>query len=141
MKSKTIRSFAIVLTSSTFLLTACSSGGHDMSTMDGMNMDKPLKADISFATAPAKLVVGQEAQLIETVVSAGKPVDDADVEMEVWLDGDASHEKVKATADGAGKYLLKKTFTKPGLYHATLHTTANDMHQMPTKDFQVSAAT
>jgi hypothetical protein len=125
---------------SILLLPGCSSpastSNHDMDNMQGMKMTDQLTID--FTTNPATVHKGTEAQLIEHVKQAGKDLPDASVVMEIWNDNNPQHEKIKATPDNKGNYIVKKVFDQSGTYHVTLHTTTDDLHQMPTKEFQVN---
>lgn len=126
----------VAVLASITLLTACASKGQNEMN-DHTGMDMPQKLTIEFSSNPSAVMLGQEVELLEHVSKKGEPVKDASVEMEIWRDGDQQHEKVKAAADQKGNYIVKKTFNQAGLYHATLHTTTSEIHQMPTKDFQV----
>lgn len=102
----------------------------------GTSTTKPVKLTIDFTTAPSPAKAGAEAELLATIARAGEPVPDAKVEFEIWQ-GEGAHETVDAKAEGDGRYTLKKTFTQPGTYQVTIHTTTKELHQMPTMKFEV----
>ncbi|WP_161780717.1 FixH family protein [Tumebacillus flagellatus] len=122
---------------SSILLTAC--GGemdHDHMMMHETN-GTVKKMDISFETNPQSLAVNQEGTLKANVSAGGKPVSDATVEIETWADGDNNHETTKGKSDKQGGYTVQKKFNKAGKYHATVHVTTSELHQMPTFEFTV----
>ena len=76
--------------------------------------------------------------LTARITLESQPVNDADVEFEIWKEGADAHETVKPTVEAAGRYTTRKTFDQPGLYHVMIHTTARGLHQMPTHDLTVN---
>lgn len=121
---------------SSMMLTACG-GGMDHEKMQNMSSGEMQKMDISFQTNPSPLVANQQGTLTALVKMGDKPATDVKVEIETWADGESKHDKEEAVSDKKGGYSIKKTFPKPGTYHAVLHTTSSDLHQMPTVDFEV----
>ncbi|HEU4962896.1 MAG TPA: FixH family protein [Bacilli bacterium] len=120
---------------SSLLFTAC---GTDDASEEGMNMDtsKPVNFDIDFQTA-TPIKVGDKVDLLAYIHEGDKPIDDAEVAMEYWMGAKGEHQNVEAEHGDGGKYKVTERFTEPGTYHVTVHTTANDMHKMPTFDFEV----
>ncbi|GAX91552.1 hypothetical protein EFBL_3242 [Effusibacillus lacus] len=126
-----------ILLASILLVTGC--GGKNSDNNKEQPRTAPQKLTIQFVTDPKEIQVGQETKLIATVAKGAEPVKDADVEMEIWRDGEEQHQKLKAAPDNKGGYVTKQTFAAAGSYHATIHTTTSEIHQMPTFDFQVGA--
>jgi hypothetical protein len=120
------------------LATGCAgtSDGHDASQHTGHNA-APQKVTIDWQPAPAEPKAGQAVAITAKLTLENQPVNDAEVEFEVWKEGSEAHEMLKPTADQQGRYTTRKTFDQPGLYHVTIHTTAKGLHQMPTRDLQV----
>lgn len=126
-----------IIIASVIFLSACGSNSTNQNQMRTPAV--PQKLTIEFATNPASIQPGNEAQLIAHVSKGSEPVKDASVEMEVWRDGDDKHDMMKATPDNKGAYTAMKTFEKAGSYHATIHTSTSEIHQMPTFNFQVGS--
>nr|WP_027417177.1 FixH family protein [Aneurinibacillus terranovensis] len=97
---------------------------------------------VSFSTTPASVQTGQPVKLIGTVKAGEKPVNDAEMKMEIWRDGESRHEMFDTVPvpDQQGHYALTRTFNKAGTYYVMLHTNANHMHIMPTATFTVKEA-
>lgn len=139
-----------ILLLSLTVLTACGSSGQqsvgqsnkDQTETMNMNMDTDQANlySIEFSTDPAEIHAGQEIKLIEKVSQKGKPITDATVEMEIWRDGEKNHKMVPSSGGQDGNYNVYQSFPDAGTYHVTLHTTANTIHQMPTKELQVQSA-
>ncbi|KEO84114.1 FixH family protein [Tumebacillus flagellatus] len=121
---------------SSVMLTACGSQMDHEHMMHGTSSTVK-KMDITFETVPQPLVVSQEGTLKANVMVGGKPAADVTVEIETWADGDNNHETAKATSDQKGGFLVQKKFDKAGKYHATVHTTSSELHQMTTFEFNV----
>jgi hypothetical protein len=97
----------------------------------------PQKLNIQFTTNPSPAKVGEETELVATISRSEEPVADAKVEFEIWQ-GEGAHETIEAQERKNGAYSSRKTFTKPGTYQVTIHTTTKDLHQMPTMTFEVT---
>ncbi|WP_157729355.1 FixH family protein [Tumebacillus algifaecis] len=109
-------------------------GADEHENHQGANV--PQKLTITFATNPTPAKTGGETELVATIAQVGKPVQGAKVEFEIWQ-GEEAHETLEAHAGKDGAYSVKKTFTKPGTYQVTIHTTTKELHQMPTETFEV----
>lgn len=121
------------------LLTACAPDNADDHAGHGdMNTAKPALFDVDFTTA-TPIKTGDKVTLTAHVHQDGEPIDDAEVMLEYWREGDTDteHQKVEAKPQGNGDYTVTERFTDPGTYRLILHTTANDLHKMPTVDFEV----
>ena len=103
---------------------------------------KPIPLTLEFFTMPVDIKVGKEVGLRLLVKRGDKVIQNAEVTFEIWKDGDdpSKHQKTMTLYGlrGMNYYEWQQTFTEPGLYHITLHTTVDDIHQMPTKDFVVT---
>ena len=98
---------------------------------------KPVKMDLNFFTTPSVIKAGEEVRLRLAVTRTGKIVQDAEVEYEIWREGDKRTFVKELAPYVLGMYELKKKYTTPGVYHIIPHTTSQDMHQMPTLEFTV----
>ncbi len=72
------------------------------------------------------------------VKQSGAPVPDAsDVKIELWKEGQESHETIPAVHQSDGVYTVQKTLAEPGTYNAMYHVTARDFHSMNKQTFTV----
>ncbi|MGB8954477.1 MAG: FixH family protein [Tumebacillaceae bacterium] len=101
---------------------------------------KPIPLTLDFYTMPLDIKVNKVSELRLSVKRGNKVIQDAHVEFEVWREGDPieKHVKTEMIVYNYGYYFTEWTFTRPGDYHITLHTTVDDYHQMPTVDFKVT---
>jgi hypothetical protein len=130
-----------VFVAATLLLAAGCSGnsdGRDASPHTDPGTAKPQKVTIDWQPDPAAPQAGQAVALTAHVTLDNQPVNDAEVDLEVWKEGSDAHETLKPTVDAQGHYTARKTFDQGGLYHVTIHTTARGLHQMPTRDLKVN---
>ncbi|MGA8943384.1 MAG: FixH family protein [Thermoactinomyces sp.] len=97
----------------------------------------PNQLDITFQSIPDRPVKNQPVELRSVVRSAEKPVTNAQVEYEVWKQGE-KHELVKAGQQTGGIYTAKMNFPQDGQYHVIVHVTAPGVHQMISGSVTVS---
>lgn len=123
------------------LLTGCGSkdAQQDSGNHDEHNMQEGAVELISVELkVPTDIRVQEEATFEAVVTLKDKPVKEAEkVEFEYWMEGDETHQKEKAVTGGDGVYVLKHTFDKPGKYTIISHVSAEGMHSMPKKEFDV----
>jgi YtkA-like len=101
---------------------------------------KPVPLTLDFFTMPLDIKVNKVSELRLSVKRGDKVIQDAHVEFEIWREGDPpqKHVKTDMILYSNSFYFTEWTFTQPGDYHITLHTTVGDYHQMPTVDFKVT---
>ncbi|TCP58001.1 YtkA-like protein [Tumebacillus sp. BK434] len=133
---KRIAWIAALLTAAALATAGCGTDGGTDHAQHGTGTTKPQKLNIEFTTTPSPAKAGAEAELVATIARAGEPVTDAKVEFEIWQ-GEGAHETLNVKGGNDGRYALKKTFTTPGTYQVTIHTTTKELHQMPTVSFEV----
>jgi hypothetical protein len=135
---------ALLISAATLIFTACGDTKEEQGQHAGHQhmeeTNKPHKIKIDLATHPSPVIAGQKVDLIGRVTDNDQPVPDAEMNIEIWRDGDTTKEKIAAKPDNKGGYIVTKTFDQPGKYKATLHTNVKDMHIMPTKEFEVLPA-
>nr|MBO2469302.1 hypothetical protein [Bacillota bacterium] len=115
-------------------LTACNKVENDSPLVSA----EPIA--VKFAIEPNRLLAGNVATFRVTVTQGSEPVSDAnDVKFELWHEGDAQHEFIRASHAGKGVYLARKRLDRPGKYHVIYHVTARDMHSMDEVLFTVES--
>ncbi|MBB6451797.1 hypothetical protein HNQ94_000218 [Salirhabdus euzebyi] len=70
----------------------------------------------------------REISLISHIKQNGEALTDAEVEFEVWQEGQEKHEYVEATESVDGEYVTPYTFSNSGEYHIKLHFVKGDLH-------------
>ncbi|NMD69996.1 hypothetical protein HHO41_06815 [Bacillus sp. DNRA2] len=94
--------------------------------------------DVNVKIDPEKPMPNEPVTFNAVVTYGDEVVTDArEVTFEVWRSQDESHEEfeIKQATDGA--YKLEKTFDREGTYYVIAHVTAENMHNMPRKEFVV----
>ncbi|SMG25003.1 FixH family protein [Paenibacillus aquistagni] len=87
---------------------------------------------------PDEIRVHEEATFEAVVTLKDKPIEKAEkVEFEYWKEGDETHQKEEAVSGGEGVFQLKHAFDQPGKYTIISHVSAEGMHSMPKKEFEV----
>lgn len=78
--------------------------------------------------APETIVAGENAQWIVHIEQDGRPLTEADVQLEYWQ-GDNKHEYVDATEGKDGEYTAEINFAHSGEYQMTVHIVKGDLHE------------
>lgn len=117
------------------VLAACSGKNTDSTNSDGEKLHV-LQAELS---VPESADVNEPVQLQGTVSYGDEAVKDAEVEFEIWQDGDKDNtsEKVEATNHKDGTYSIETTFDKDGMFTVQIHVTAKDQHTMPQQNIKI----
>ncbi|WP_028545434.1 FixH family protein [Paenibacillus taiwanensis] len=126
------------------LITGCSNDKGTNSSHEGHSMGMDIEAlggqmDLIAVELqiPEQVKVNEPAVFTAHVTLQEKPINDAEkVEFEWWLEG-AEHQKKVVGVKADGNYELEQTFTVPGKYTIISHVSANGMHSMPKKSFEV----
>jgi hypothetical protein len=110
-------------------LTACNQASrkphHEAST------PTPIQLKVSFQSNPNHPEANQPTLLSASVQSNTAPVKDAEVELEVWKEGQ-KHQMLSTKQNKAGVYSTKHTFTQAGTYQVVVHVMTPNIHQMIT---------
>lgn len=85
--------------------------------------------DITFQSSPDHPGKNQPVELKSVITAEKKPFTNAQVEYEVWKQGE-KHEMVKASHQANGIYTAAKNFPQDGKFHVIVHVTAPGIHQM-----------
>ncbi|MBA4603008.1 FixH family protein [Thermoactinomyces mirandus] len=85
--------------------------------------------DITFQSSPDHPGKNQPVELKSVITAEKDPVENAQVEYEVWKQGE-QHEMIKASHQANGIYVATKNFPQDGQYHVIVHVTAPGIHQM-----------
>jgi len=124
----------LVLLFFVLLLTSCSQEQTNAKNEDA----KPAFLDVQLTIQPEQGEVNQPVIFQAMVTYGEKEVTDADsVEFEIWRSKDENHEKVKVDHKENGVYELEKSFSEEGTYYIYAHVTAENMHNMPKKEFVI----
>lgn len=89
----------------------------------------PTQLDITFQSSPDHPGKNQPVELKSVITAEKKPVTNAQVEYEVWKQGE-KHEMIKARLQENGIYTAAKKFPQDGEFHVIVHVTAPGIHQM-----------
>jgi hypothetical protein len=100
----------------------------------------PASISLAFEVQPAKAVPNQPVTLIAKVTGDNKPVNDANVEFEVWHSNDKNHTMLKTKRTGEGVYSITNTYPTAGTYNIIVHATTPRVHQMISKTFTIGEA-
>ncbi|MCG7407175.1 FixH family protein [Paenibacillus sp. ACRRX] len=140
MWKKTALSAMLVLA----LITGCSNDKGTNSSHEGHSMEMETQATggqmeliAVELKIPENIKVNEPAVFTAHVTLKEQPINDAEkVEFEWWLEG-AEHQKREVSVKADGNYELEQTFDQPGKYTIISHVSANGMHSMPKKSFEV----
>ncbi|WP_160846689.1 FixH family protein [Pontibacillus yanchengensis] len=80
-----------------------------------------------------KLPVNEEVTLVGHLQKDNEPLTEAEIQFEVWKNGDEKHEYVDAKEGKQGEYSVAYTFKEQGEYHVNLHYKKGDMHSHKEK--------
>lgn len=117
------------------VVTGCSAADKNEANTGAENLE-PIKVDI--VIHPSPIEINKEVTFEATISQGNEKVENAEnVEFEIWKTDEESHQKVKGEHQGDGIYSIKQTFTTVGTYNVIAHVTANDMHTMPQREFEV----
>ncbi|WP_338469531.1 FixH family protein [Niallia sp. XMNu-256] len=98
----------------------------------------PAFLDVQISIQPEQGQVNEPVTFEAKVTYGEKEVTDADsVVFEIWRSKDDNHEKIEVEHTKSGIYQLKKSFNEEGTYYIVAHVTAEDMHNMPKKEFVI----
>lgn len=132
MKRTTILFLLFIIT----VLSACSeqkeSSSRDLT---------PQFLDVQVTIKPEQGKIN-EPVIIEAKLTYGdkKVTNPDEIEYEVWRSQSEKHEKIKPKHVGDGVFQIEKTFTEEGTYYVYVHVTAENMHNMPKKEFTIGQA-
>ncbi|WP_071394518.1 FixH family protein [Bacillus tuaregi] len=113
------------------ILTACS-GGQEREEM------VPQFLDVQLTVNPEQGNVNEPVTFEAKVTYGDKEVTDPnEIDFEIWRANDENHETFIPEHVGNGVFKLEKTFTEEGTYYVFSHVTAENMHNMPKKEFVI----
>lgn len=96
----------------------------------------PAFLDVQLSINPEHGQVNEPVTFQAKVTYGEKVVTEADtVEFEIWRSQEDDHEKVEVEHKENGIYELEKDFSEEGTYYIVAHVTAENMHNMPKKEF------
>ncbi len=110
---------------------------HSTATHDHNHASAPTQLDITFQSSPDQPGKNQPVELKSVITAENKPVTNAEVEFEVWKQGE-EHEMVKASHQANGIYAATKSFPQEGQFHVIVHVTAPGVHQMISGSVDIS---
>lgn len=99
----------------------------------------PTQLNITFQSSPDQPDKNQPVELSSVITDENKPFTDANVEFEVWKQGE-EHQMIKASHQADGKYTAVQKFPEDGQYHVVVHVTAPGIHQMISGSFTIGEA-
>lgn len=112
-------------------LTACSENKKSEEVI-------PEFLDVQLTVNPEQGKVNEPITFEAKVTYGDKEVTNPDsIEFEIWLANDENHEKVIPEHVGNGVFRLEKSFAIEGTYYIYSHVTAENMHNMPKKEFVI----
>lgn len=130
-----MRYITLIIFAITLVLTGCSANEKDVANTGAKNLE-PIKVNI--VIHPSPIEINKEVTFEATVTQGNEKVDHAEnVEFEIWRSDEENHKKIKGDPQGKGIYSIKHTFTNVGKYNVIAHVTANDLHTMPQREFEV----
>ncbi|WP_338447890.1 FixH family protein [Niallia oryzisoli] len=98
----------------------------------------PQFLDVQLTVNPEQGKVNEPVTFEAKVTYGDKKVTDPDsIDFEIWLANDENHEKIIPEHMGNGVFKIEKTFTAEGTYYVYAHVTAENMHNMPKKEFVI----
>lgn len=100
----------------------------------------PASISLAFEVQPAKPVPNQPVTLTAKVSGNNKPVNDAEVEFEIWPAKAKNHSMLKTKRTGEGVYTITNTYPAAGTYNVIVHATTPQVHQMISKTFTIGEA-
>lgn len=100
----------------------------------------PSSIALQFEVKPANPTPEQPVTLTTKVTGNNKPVNDANVEFEVWHSEAKNHSMLKSTRTGDGTYSITNTYPMAGKYNVVIHATTPKVHQMISKTFTIGEA-
>ncbi len=110
-------------------LTACSGSKESKEVV-------PEFLDVQLSVNPEQGNVNESIVFEAKVTYGDKEVTNPDsIEFEIWLANDENHERMIPDHVGNGVFRLEKKFTVEGTYYVYSHVTAENMHNMPKKEF------
>lgn len=113
------------------ILSACS-GSKEKEEMT------PQFLDVQLTVNPEQGKVNEPVTFEAKVTYGDKKVTEPDsIDFEIWLANDENHEKIIPEHTGNGVFKIEKTFTVEGTYYVYAHVTAENMHNMPKKEFVI----
>lgn len=110
-------------------VSACTAGGDAAEEPPGLSLR------VESTPHPAK--THQKAELVVYVTAKDRPVDEAKVEIGIQHEEGDHTERVEAKSMAKGKYLVKKTFHQPGVYHLTIYAEKPGLSAIATKNLIV----
>jgi hypothetical protein len=103
--------------------------------------NSPASISLAFEVKPTKPVPNQPVTLSAKVTGNNKPVNDANVEFEIWHTKAKNHSMLKTKRTGEGVYAITNTYPITGTYNVIVHATTPQVHQMISKTFTVGETT
>ncbi|WP_181350641.1 FixH family protein [Thalassobacillus sp. CUG 92003] len=142
MKKLLCMSFIFLLFTSACGSQAKDDSGSSNAESNGGDSEALAMVETEITLAPDQPEPNKQTSIEATVTQDGEAVNDADeVEFEIWKKN-ASKDNSKmlsAESTGNGVYQAEFTFPSKGTYNITAHTTARDMHVMPTKTVTIGS--
>lgn len=94
--------------------------------------------EVAVQTDPEELKVNEDVKIQAIVTMGDEQVEDAsEVLFEIWKAGSDDREKILAEHTGNGIYEITTSFAEAGTYYIVPHTTARNLHTMPTVEVEV----
>jgi hypothetical protein len=115
------------------LLGGCSTPPSPTSTTNA-----PKNISLSFAVQPSNPAPNTPVTLTAKVTGDNKPVNDANVEFEIWNGTSKNHSMLKTKRTGEGTYTITNTYPIAGTYNIVIHATTPQVHQMIAKTFAIA---
>ncbi|MCH5585892.1 FixH family protein [Shimazuella sp. AN120528] len=97
----------------------------------------PTSISLQFEVQPTKPIPNQPVTLSAKVTGNNKPVNDANVEFEIWNKEAKSHSMLKTKQTAEGTYTITNTYPIAGTYNVIVHATTPQVHQMLSKTFTI----
>ena len=113
------------------LVTACSQQKEKIT-------ETPKFLDVQLSINPIQGNINEVTTFEAKVMYGDKEVTEPDeVTFEIWRAQDNKHEKFDPINKGNGLFVLEKSFSMEGTYYIYAHVTAENMHNMPKKEFVI----
>ncbi|UOY93871.1 FixH family protein [Ectobacillus sp. JY-23] len=94
-------------------------------------------SDVSIHFMADKLVTGQSADIKAHITQKNAALTAANVQFEIWQEGNEKHEYVRATESVKGEYVAAPIFKAAGTYIVKVHVEKGDIHEHTEQKVQV----
>ncbi|SEM91108.1 FixH family protein [Lihuaxuella thermophila] len=98
------------------------------------------KIEVKVKTEPKEIKLQEQTNILFTVTGDGKPVEQADVKVNIRQEGQTKSEELKARPAQKGVYSIQKVFAEPAFYHFTIYVKTGLNMQVVTQEIDLRSS-